>query len=790
MRTFAEKPKKSERTNSAKPTIASRAHFGQGRDQNPILTLQRTIGNQAVMRMLKNMGNDKGDATADETAHDASLSAAPPIVHEVLNSSGQPLEAQTRAYFEPRFGHDFSRVRVHADAKTAASAKAVAANAYTVGEHIAFAEGQYQPATEQGRALMAHELTHVVQQGEGALSSRLEVGSAEKGVDIVFKAGEMVARQVIESAESAVVPARGTPEQLIREPGLATGLEARTPSAEVPDLTILTVNTAKLNIRAGLYQAALDVILDAVKATKPDLNKCDEIIYDSNYPEDSILNVNYDVIDNKVTNLVLVMLFGKKAFTSVPTLYSCLMHEYRHVLVALRDPREEKEHNHYNDFMAHYWEISHCYETGLHLLPEKMKEVGNELLREYEQLSGFEKVLLLPPYTNTKAIATIRTVTGEADWQPQIEIYERATFLSMAGGSREVEAKAVGQPVSSGKLVPALTVSPTRLSKALAVTTNEMSTKADPLTCINNILTQHRGQYWFLQELPETVTAYPNSRDECRDATLYYNPREPAIALFSPDVATEPPVTWGNPSLGYKTFIVGYPHYQWHIVIGPQAINGSPEEFLAALYHEFVHLQQFKVIREICLRWAESNKRLYDWLVPGLFLPPGMEEIIFRALVPIKEMTADPATLESEPTTRLARESIQAVGANLINYASKEVLARSQTFAEFFHRSLSAAKASILDLVPVHRSTTTAEIMTWSYDDADEDAKRNCIDDIINTLRSAEDVVTFREQVLPGLENYHANQETLTWFLPDLKVGLARLVSVPFVPIYGPAPIP
>lgn len=89
---------------------------------------------------------------------------APPIVHEVLRSPGQPLNAETRASMEPRFGHDFSRVRVHTDAKAAESAQAVNALAYTVGHNIAFGTGRYDPGTGEGQRLLAHELTHVVQQ--------------------------------------------------------------------------------------------------------------------------------------------------------------------------------------------------------------------------------------------------------------------------------------------------------------------------------------------------------------------------------------------------------------------------------------------------------------------------------------------------------------------------------------------------------------------------------------------------------------------------------------------------
>jgi len=90
--------------------------------------------------------------------------AVPPIVHQVLRSPGQPLDRHARAFFEPCFGHDFSKVRVHADARAAESAQAVNALAYTVGGHIVFDSKQYAPLTGEGQKLLAHELTHVLQQ--------------------------------------------------------------------------------------------------------------------------------------------------------------------------------------------------------------------------------------------------------------------------------------------------------------------------------------------------------------------------------------------------------------------------------------------------------------------------------------------------------------------------------------------------------------------------------------------------------------------------------------------------
>ena len=81
---------------------------------------------------------------------------------------GRPLDVDTRAFFEPRFGHDFGQVRVHADARAAESARMVNALAYTVGSNVVFGAGSYVPQSSAGQRLMAHELAHVIQQGSAA----------------------------------------------------------------------------------------------------------------------------------------------------------------------------------------------------------------------------------------------------------------------------------------------------------------------------------------------------------------------------------------------------------------------------------------------------------------------------------------------------------------------------------------------------------------------------------------------------------------------------------------------
>jgi hypothetical protein len=91
-------------------------------------------------------------------------------VQAALTAPGQPLDAQTRAFFEPRFGEDFGAVRVRTGAAAEQSARELNAYAYTVGRDIVFAAGRFAPATDPGRRLLAHELTHVVQQARGDLA--------------------------------------------------------------------------------------------------------------------------------------------------------------------------------------------------------------------------------------------------------------------------------------------------------------------------------------------------------------------------------------------------------------------------------------------------------------------------------------------------------------------------------------------------------------------------------------------------------------------------------------------
>jgi Domain of unknown function (DUF4157) len=108
--------------------------------------LQRAAGNAAVGELLEQERS--------------------PVTEVVGKGGGQPLDQATKAFMESRMGSDFSDVRVHTDSKAAESARSVQAHAYTVGTDIVFDSGRYDPNSDAGRLMLAHELTHVDQQKE------------------------------------------------------------------------------------------------------------------------------------------------------------------------------------------------------------------------------------------------------------------------------------------------------------------------------------------------------------------------------------------------------------------------------------------------------------------------------------------------------------------------------------------------------------------------------------------------------------------------------------------------
>jgi hypothetical protein len=147
-------------------------------------------------------------------------------VDDVLHSPGEALDPATRAFMEPRFQHDFGQVRVHTDPKAARSAAALHAQAYTVGHDIVFADGQYAPRTGAGRSLMAHELTHVVQQHHARDESRT------LGLNV-----DRTAEQEADAVAASMAQAAEVPGLMIRQRFAEPTVARQTKPQEFPGFT-------------------------------------------------------------------------------------------------------------------------------------------------------------------------------------------------------------------------------------------------------------------------------------------------------------------------------------------------------------------------------------------------------------------------------------------------------------------------------------------------------------------------------------------------------------------------
>ena len=198
-------------------------------------------------------------------ANENAVGAVPPIVDDVLRSPGQPLDPGTRDFMETRFGHDFSRVRVHTDPKAGESARAVDAVAYTVGNSIVFDSGRYAPATPQGQYLLAHELTHVAQQS-GQPAPHIDKLSMTEPGDASEREADAVAAAVI---GGETVPSHNASGMtLARQPDAGVAVPPKAPVAPppVPAKAPAKAPVAPPSVTFG--KVAIDARADRIPPTK------------------------------------------------------------------------------------------------------------------------------------------------------------------------------------------------------------------------------------------------------------------------------------------------------------------------------------------------------------------------------------------------------------------------------------------------------------------------------------------------------------------------------------------
>src|SRR5215472_8806157 len=156
-----------------------------------MLSLQRMAGNESVSALV----------TQDEEV------ASSPVRQVVESGGGSPMDSATRSYLEGRMGADFSDVRIHTGSMADHSARSINAQAYTVGTNVVFRSGAYQPDTEAGRHVLAHELAHVVQQKSGPVAGTPAPGgiSISHPSDPFEQAAERAASQAVSGGEASPV---------------------------------------------------------------------------------------------------------------------------------------------------------------------------------------------------------------------------------------------------------------------------------------------------------------------------------------------------------------------------------------------------------------------------------------------------------------------------------------------------------------------------------------------------------------------------------------------------------
>ena len=129
-------------------------------------SLQTKISPLTVQRKCAECEEEENNVQMKGEGNRRVMTTAPPSVNKVISAGGESLDAGTKGFMESRFGHDFGNVQVHNDSKAHQSSAEINALAYTHGNHVVFGEGQFQPNSNSGKQLLAHELAHVIQQSE------------------------------------------------------------------------------------------------------------------------------------------------------------------------------------------------------------------------------------------------------------------------------------------------------------------------------------------------------------------------------------------------------------------------------------------------------------------------------------------------------------------------------------------------------------------------------------------------------------------------------------------------
>jgi len=301
---------------------------------------------------------------------DAAVPEATDNIEKRINAQtggGQALDEVTQTFFESGLGYDFSQVRVHTDAEANSLSRELSAEAFTTGNDIFFREGAYQPNTDEGKKLVAHELTHVVQQNaipaiQRALSDVLD----SDRIDIDY----LIELDAFEDALNSLRDAIG--------------------ALDMPELSNEKCSSNPLRYSASQSQQGITW-------------------YDTT-------EGGWDQRTNTMTGIYIEL--GPQAFKSTEFLYNTMMHEYQHMLQFIRNPNEWMVANRHGlwEFEAYYWEITHLSETEITDAAE-IADMGRRLTTEgWNRMNQQEKTDHQAEYDN--AINIIRGILGDPAWTP------------------------------------------------------------------------------------------------------------------------------------------------------------------------------------------------------------------------------------------------------------------------------------------------------------------------------------------------------------------------------------
>lgn len=258
----------------ATATTAAPASNVRRRASSPPPKLAGHATRDAAEQDADRMADHVVDRAHDPSGHDFSRTSihpatshaeTPPVVADLLRSPGRPLDAATQALMEPRFGHDFSHVRIHTGAPAESAAATLGAQAFAFGHHIAFARERFQPGSADGMRLMAHELTHTVQQANTSPSLALKPdpprAQPKSAFDDALLGKDRMDRQIVVKRE--VGDTKGYDDR--RQAGAVARLAKANPAAVAQD------NAGKWHA----FETYLGIDVQSASAYDPELKRAE-----------------------------------------------------------------------------------------------------------------------------------------------------------------------------------------------------------------------------------------------------------------------------------------------------------------------------------------------------------------------------------------------------------------------------------------------------------------------------------------------------------------------------------